>query len=132
MYYLITVELPTHEIKQFNLAKLVARGLTQEYHRQRNSTYLFMLENAYINVPVTDWQNSYAVIEVGKIINIAPTPRPDYQLPFSKNQYYLAEDVLNIQHNITYMQHDYTKSNQYLIKLCIYNWAIRKLIQDVV
>lgn len=127
MYYIITVKLPTNEIRQYNLSKLVAKGLTQEFYRQRNSTYLYMMENAYINVPVTNWHNGFAIIMVGKIINIAPIPRPDYQLLFSKNQYYLANDVLNITHNINYMQHDYTASNKYLIKVSIYDWAIKAL-----
>lgn len=124
MHYLITVQLPTGNIQKYNLANLVSKGLTQEFHYQRNSTYMHYLDNAYITVPISAWENSYATLVVGKIINIEPTPKPDYILPFSKNQYFLERDVFNTEHTINYMKHDYRKGNQYLICLSIYYWAI--------
>lgn len=130
MHYIITVELPTQRVQKYNLANLVSKGLTQEYHTQRNSTYMHYLDNAYITVPVTPWANSYATLVVGKIINIEPTPRPDYLLPFSKNQYFLATDELNTDHTTNYMRHDYRKGNKYLITLSIYYWAARALTKN--
>lgn len=106
-YYLITVKLAvTEKVKKYMLSKKLTYALALE-KRLGNINYIKPLQNAYIVVPITGYnKNRNALLSVGKITGIKKIYRRTGDL-FSRSQFVLKDEILDLDHTYNFMRHDY-------------------------
>lgn len=115
-YYLVKVELAFNkQVKYFMLAKKLARALDLD-RKQGIVNYIKPLQNAYLPVPVSDYnKNNNAILSVARIISVKKVRRrPDCLC--TRSQFVLGSDIVNIEHAYNFMRHDYP----WYDRMCIY------------
>lgn len=106
-YYVVKAELAfSHKTKYFRLAKKLARALDLD-RRNGIANYIRPLQNAYLPVPVSDYnKRSHAILSVARIVSVKKVRcRPDYLC--TRSQFILGSNICDIEHAYNFMRHDY-------------------------
>lgn len=127
-YFYIKVQMPWGTIANYQVSKDLSFALQQQL--EQKGEYYSIIKGALINVPIIEnsFQHHYHTLVIPVLVR-AVFIRNENFVWHSRSQFISKNNIdFNDFKQIKYLQHDYSKFNKWIIKLCWKYWK-KKIVK---